>query len=258
MTRVVLLCASLILVGACRSRSEPVEPPEVVEATPLEPDASKAAPLESTEDQAEATDTEATSSDTLADPSASENGAADASTEAPPSSRDLGAELQRAVGTPYDCLIDYRPSSPMTIRVDISAVVRPTGMIIEPSATGRGLSANDRRCFEQRVGDVTLGPLEGATSERVSTHIDLPYRPEVVEEYDVGPPAPKLKDVVEPLPKKQPIPPSGVPIQGPRGQPIEGPKGVPIQGPQGVPVEGPKPVPIEGYEVDEGAERWTD
>ncbi|MGB5809481.1 MAG: hypothetical protein WBG86_03060 [Polyangiales bacterium] len=82
--------------------------------------------------------------------------------------------------------------------------------------------------------------------------------PEVVEEYDVGEPAPKQEDVVEPLPKKTPIAPSGVPIEGPSGDPIEGPQGVPIDGPRGVPIEGPRPQPIDGSQVDQEAERWTD
>ena len=85
-----------------------------------------------------------------------------------------------------------------------------------------------------------------------------PKNAQVIEEYDVGGPAPDLKDVVPSLPKKEPIPPSGTPIEGPKGDPIEGPQGVPIQGPKGVPVEGPKPKPIDGYQVDEDAERWTD
>ena len=172
--------------------------------------------------------------------------------------RDLGDELRMAVGSPADCLQDYRPSAPTTIRVNINAIVRPTGMIIEPSASGRGLSANDRRCIEERVGDVTLEPLGGESSAPVSTHVDIRYRPPAIEEADVGGPAPELKDVVEPLPKKTPIAPSGVPIEGPSADPIEGPAGVPIEGPKGVRIEGPKPKPIEGYQVDEGAERWTD
>ncbi len=135
----------------------------------------------------------------------------------------------------------------MTIEVDVQAVIRPSGLVIEPSATGRGLSANDQRCIEQRVGQVVLTPLPSGLSQNVAFRIAIPYEPEAVEEYDVGGPAPKLKDVVEPLPKKAPIAPSGVPIEGPSGDRIDGPSGVPIEGPQGVPIEGPRPVPIEGY-----------
>ena len=184
--------------------------------------------------------------------------AAEPSDAEPETARDLGAELASAVGDPVDCLRDYRPSSAKTIPVQVSAVVRPTGMVIEPSAAGPGLSNNDRRCIAERVGAVTLPALSGAVPVPVSTTLSLQYQPEVIEEYDVGGPPPKLKDVVEPLPKRPTIPPSGVPIEGPKGDPIEGPKGDPIEGPKGVPIEGPKPVPIDGYQVDEGAEQWTD
>jgi hypothetical protein len=120
-------------------------------------------------------------------------------------------------------------------------------MIIEPSASGSGLSANDRRCVEERVGGVTLPPLGRDVSEPVSTYVDIHYQPPVVEESDVGTPDPKLEDVVKSLPKKEPIAPSGVPIEGGEADPIEGPSGVPIEGPEGVPIEGPKPQPIDGY-----------
>jgi hypothetical protein len=120
-------------------------------------------------------------------------------------------------------------------------------MVIEPSASGGGLSANDLRCVEQLAGDVTLSPLSGAASERVNTVVNIDYLPPRVEEYDVGVPTPKLKNVVQPLPKKKPIPPSGKPIEGPAPDRIDGPSGVPIDGPSGVPIEGPKPKPIEGY-----------
>ncbi|MEM7135357.1 MAG: hypothetical protein AAF500_02200 [Myxococcota bacterium] len=177
---------------------------------------------------------------------------------APTGERDLGAELAKAVGDPVDCLKDYRPSAPKTIAVEVTAVVRPTGMVIEPSASGTGLSVNDRRCIAERVGAATLAPLSGQASVPVSTRLSLAYAPEIIEEADVGGPPPDLPDVVEPLPKKTPIAPSGIPIEGPKGDPIEGPKGDPIEGPKGVPVEGPKPMPIDGYEVDQDAERWTD
>jgi hypothetical protein len=120
-------------------------------------------------------------------------------------------------------------------------------MIIEPSANGSGLSANDRRCVEERVGGVTLPPLGRDVSEPVSTYVDIHYQPPVVEKSDVGTPDPKLEDVVKSLPKKEPIAPSGVPIEGGEADPIEGPSGVPIDGPEGVPIEGPKPQPIDGY-----------
>lgn len=175
-------------------------------------------------------------------------------------SRDLPTELKAALGSPVDCVQDYRPNTPTTVRVSISATVRPSGLVIEPSANGRGLSYNDRKCIEERVGSVVLAPLATQESQPLSTfmELDLGVGSPTVEEDDVGGPAPRLEDVVEPLPKKKTIPPSGVPIQKAPSDKIEGPKGVPIEGPEGVPVEGPKPTPIEGYEVEEDAEQWTD
>jgi hypothetical protein len=172
--------------------------------------------------------------------------------------RDLAGELRAAVGSPVDCLQDYQPSTSTIVRVSISAIVRPSGLIIDPSASARGLSVNDRKCIEQRVGDVVLAALDAEASQPVSTYIDLSYQRPIVEEADVGGPAPKLKEVTEPLPKKETLRPSGVPIQKAPSVRPEGPQGVPIQGREGVPVEGPKPRPIQGYEVEEDAERWTD
>ena len=121
-------------------------------------------------------------------------------------------------------------------------------MIIEPSARGAGLSRNDQRCIEQRVGAIVLAPLSGNESKPVSTHVDVELTPpqrEVVESYDVAPPPPPPDNVLPSLPKKEPIAPSGQPIEGPSGDPIEGPSGDPIEGPAPVPIEGPAPVPIE-------------
>jgi len=253
MTRLLGWCAALSfvpLISGCQGREAPVQPSNPVEALPPG-SAEDAVQAVTPEDAPEPETTVALQ----AEPEEKADAAKAARTDAP---RDLGDELRAAVGSPADCLRDYQPSTPTTIRVNVSAIVRPTGMIIEPSASGRGLSANDRRCIEERVGDVTLTPLEGEASAPVSTYVEIRYRPPDIEEADVGGPPPKLKDVVEPLPKKAPIAPSGVPIEGPAADPIEGPRGVPIEGPRGIRVEGPKPKPIEGYQVDEDAERWTE
>ena len=234
MIRLVVWCALVLVAVGCKSREEPAEPPHVVEALP--PDTAEV------EAQPGTTDTVADVEEAAA---AEPTEAVEAEPVEP--ARDLAAELRAAVGSPADCVRDYRPSSATLIRIDISAVVRPTGMIIEPSATGRGLSMNDRRCIEQRVGDVTLSPLSGQASKPVSTYVEIQYKPPEVEEDDVGAPPPQREDVVQPLPKKKPIAPSGVPIDGPAADPIEGPSGVPIEGPKGVPIEGPKPQPIDGY-----------
>ncbi len=232
--QVLIFCAVSLLVFGCKSREEPAQPSNVVEVLPPDTAEAPAQPgaIDTVSDVEEVAPTKPTE-------------AAEAKPVEP--ARDLAAELRAAVGSPADCVRDYRPSSPMLIRIDISAVVRPTGMIIEPSATGRGLSINDRRCIEQRIGDVILSPLSGQASEPVSTYVDIQYEPPEVQEYDVGGAPPKLDNVVQPLPKKKPIAPSGVPIEGPAAEPIEGPSGVPIEGPQGVPIEGPKPKPIDGY-----------
>ena len=124
----------------------------------------------------------------------------------------------------------------MTMRIAVRAVVRPTGMIIEPSASGRGLSANDTRCIEDRVSAVVLAPLASEYSETVSTVLEVAYTPPVVDEYDVAPPPPPAEGVVQALPKKEPIAPSGQPIEGPAPKPIEGPSGKPIEGPTPVPI----------------------
>ncbi len=243
MTRLLGSCASILFVLSvlgCKGREAPMQPSNPVEALP--PDSAEHA-------------VQAVPPEVTPEPERKAAAAETARTDAP---RDLGNELRAAVGSPADCLRDYQPSTPKTIRVNISAIVRPTGMIIEPSASGLGLSVNDRRCIEERVGDVTLTPLAGEASVPVSTYVEIRYQPPEIEEADVGGPAPELKDVVEPLPKKAPIAPSGVPIEGPAADPIEGPRGDPIEGPRGIPVEGPKPKPIEGYQVDEGAERWTE
>ena len=234
MIRLVVWCALVLVAVGCKSREEPAEPPHVVEALPPDTAEVEAQPR---------------TTDTVADVEAAAAAEPTEAVEAEPvePARDLAAELRAAVGSPADCVRDYRPSSATLIRIDISAVVRPTGMIIEPSATGRGLSMNDRRCIEQRVGDVTLSPLSGQASKPVSTYVDIQYKPPEVEEDDVGAPPPQREDVVQPLPKKKPIAPSGVPIEGPPPDPIEGPSGVPIEGPKGVPIEGPKPQPIDGY-----------
>ena len=172
--------------------------------------------------------------------------------------RDLAAELSSAIGVPTDCVRDFTASTPTKIRVTISATVRPTGMIILPSAYGNGLSVADRRCIEERVGNVVLRPIEEPMSQIVSTYVDIDYTPEVILEADPGVPEPKLRNVVEPLPKRPDIPPSGLPIQKPTPVWISGgfDGGVPIEGPAPKKISGPKPIPIDGYEVVENAQEW--
>ena len=216
-----------------RAPATPAEAPpdeELVPPTP-EPPAADRTPTDTDPTAVEAEPADPVAADPVAAPSL-------------PAPRDLPAELRAAVGSPADCVRDNRPSYATTIRIDIRAVVRPTGMIIEPGATGRGLSRNDTRCIEERLGAVTLKPLTGETSETVTTTLEIPYEPPAVEAYDVAPPPPPADGVVQALPKKKPIAPSGTPIDGPAPDPIEGPSGTPIDGPEPVPISGPKPVPI--------------
>lgn len=249
-----LICCVLTLASGCRSPTGPTEPSDAEDVLPPEPAGALPSATAEGSEQSGATG----AMQDLGEVAAGEPGkaleaqAAAAPTEAPAAepvqpARNLAADLSAAIGSPVDCLRDYRPSSATTIRVSISALVRPTGMVIQPSASGGGLSANDLRCVEQRAADVTLSPLSGAASERVTAVLNIDYQPPRVEEYDVGAPTPKLEDVVQPLPKKKPISPSGKPIEGPAPDRIDGPSGVPIDGPKGVPIEGPKPKPIDGY-----------
>lgn len=172
--------------------------------------------------------------------------------------RDLAGELAAAVGIPIDCVRDFEASRETTIRINVSAVVRPTGIIIEPSAYGAGLSEAARKCIEQRVGLVVLDPLDEPISQTVATIIEIEYEPPVLVESDTGTPEPRLRDVVEPLPKLPDIPPSGIPIDAKKALPIQEhlPTERPIEEAPSKKVTGPKPRPIDGYDVDENAQDW--
>ena len=179
-------------------------------------------------------------------------------TEAEPE-RDLAAELKAAVGTPSDCVRDFVASGPTTIRISISAIVRLTGMIIEPSAYGSGLSEAARKCIEDRVGNIVLKPLDDAVSKAVSIAIEINYEPPVIVEVEPSVREPQLPDVVHPLPKKESLPRGqGTPIETTPYRPISGSETQPIQAPQGQRrIKGPKPRAIDGYEVDENAQDWN-
>jgi hypothetical protein len=254
MNQLFVSCAVIVLIFGCKSRQDSGETATVGEAPPVHVDQRPPAlavpeePVFGEEPAGEPAEEPEEETQVAEEPSAD--------LAKPP--RDLAGELRAAVGSPLDCLQDYQPSTSTIVRVSISAIVRPSGLIIEPSANGRGLSVNDRKCIEQRIGDVVLAPLDAEVSQPVSTYIDLSYQQPLVEEAVVGGPAPKLKEVTEPLPKKETLRPSGIPIQKAPSDRPSGPQGTPIQAREGVPVEGPKPRPIEGYEVEEDAERWTD
>lgn len=175
--------------------------------------------------------------------------------------RDLDAELKAAIGIPTDCVRDFTAPRPTKIRVSISATVRPTGMVILPSAYASGISAAARQCIEQRVSTVVLSALDEPISQAVSTVLEINYEPPVIVEAEPGVPEPQLKNVKEPLPKYPMIPLDGKIIDGwPTANWISGgfDGGVPIQKPSSKKVQGPKPRAIDGYEVDQNAQVWSD
>lgn len=173
-----------------------------------------------------------------------------------PDERDLAAELQSAIGTPTDCLTDFEASTATKIQIPISATVRPTGMVIEPTVGGVGLSAKERECIEQRMSFVKLQPLDKSFSQAVSSFLEFDYTPPVVVESDTAAPDPDLKNVEGPMPKLPEVAASGVPIEKPTSVPIAKKPSKDPDGPPGKPVTGPKPRAIEGYEVDENAQQW--
>lgn len=254
MRAVVVLVAFVVLACGCEDRPEQLEDSTSAEAVRLPTDHAPVEPEEPAAPQDPVENPEATQAPAEDKEATDEPGA-----EFAKPTRDLAAELQAAVGSPLECLQDYQPGAATAIRVDISAIVRPSGLIIEPSASGRGLSVNDRRCIEKRIGDVVLAALETPTSQPVSTFVDLNYQPPGVEHDDVGVPTPKLENVVDSLPKKETIPPSGTPIHKAPSDPIHKAPSDPIEGPKGDRITGPRPRPIDGYEeIKPESERWTD
>lgn len=182
---------------------------------------------------------------------------APAANDADALARDLGAELRAKVGVPSDCLADFRQATPTTIRVAVGALVRPSGAIIQPTASGTGLSQQARQCIARRVDAVVLKPLGGDVSQRVSTEIEIPYvPPQEAVGTKVGLPDPELRNVKAPLPPRREAAPSGRPIQEPTSRPIQDASSRPIQEPSSRKPRGPKPRPIDGWDVDESAKDW--
>jgi hypothetical protein len=244
MMRAWVTCAVALMVLGCQSREEPVRgahrgiepnpveqpesrpPARLVDTPKLERRASRRIVVGTTEEEPE---------------------------------RDLGAELNAKLGTPSDCVRDFSASSPTTIRISVSGIVRPTGMIIQPNAYGSALSGAALQCIEKRVGLVVLKPLDDTVSQTASTVIEIKYQPPVIVESDPGVPEPHLKDVRDSLPKRPHLPPSGKRIDGwPTSDWISGgfDGGRPIQKPTSKKIKGPKPRAIDGYDVDENAQDW--
>jgi hypothetical protein len=172
-----------------------------------------------------------------------------------PAKRDLAAELLGVLGSPVDCLRDFEADSATTIRIPVSATVRPTGMVIQPAASATNISLAAQACIEKRVSLVKLEPLEKPLSQTVSTVIEIEYEPPVTVDVE-GAPEPALEMAEKPLPKLPEVGPSGRAIQQPTSRPID--KAPPREptGPSAQPVTGPKPRPIDGYEVDQNAQQW--
>jgi len=173
--------------------------------------------------------------------------------------RDLGAELRAALGTPIDCLRDFDAPNPTTIRINVSAIVRPTGVCIDPSAYGAGVSTAALDCIKRRIGALALRPLEdSAVSETASAVIEIQYEPPVIIETAPGTPEPELKNVRDPLPTPESLPLSGTPIQESPGNPPKGGEANQrdIDDPEPRYPRGPKPRTTDGYEVDDNVEVW--
>ncbi|NNE19043.1 MAG: hypothetical protein HKN10_11260 [Myxococcales bacterium] len=246
MIRAWAVCAAAMLVCGCQSGEEPVRGArQAVVRQPV-----SQSPPESSKEPRE-WPSPADSGSMLVQPATQK-----------PVERDLGAELKAAVGLPIDCVGDFTSSTDTTIRIGVSAIVRPTGMCIEPSAYGSGLSSAALKCVERRVGTVVLRPLDDTTqSKTVSTVLEIDYEPPVIVEADPGTPEPELKNVVEPMAKRPWVP---LIEQGGRGVPIDDSFRGWLQGgnvrhpddPNMKKISGPKPRAIDGYEVDENAQDW--
>jgi hypothetical protein len=173
--------------------------------------------------------------------------------------RDLGAELGAALGTPSDCLRDFVAPNPTTLRINVSAIVRPTGVCIEPSAQGAGLSTAALDCIRRRIGTLALRPLEDTSvSKTASAVIEINYEPSVTIENAGGTPEPELRNVRDPLPTPESLPLTGTPIQESLGNPPKGGEASErdIDDPEPRYPTGPKPRPTDGYEVDDNVEVW--
>ena len=249
MERALACCFVAVLAFGCKSSEAPVRGANEGSDPVPSPTAETApdAPVEAQEPEALVADV-AQTAEAPAEP-----------VEAP--KRDLSAELKAAIGTPSQCVADFSAPTPTTLRISVSAIVRPSGMIIMPSAYGSGLSDAGRKCIERRVGAVVLKPLDQPDSENVSTILEVEYAPPMIVEDDTRGLDPKLEDVEKPLPKYPTIPPSGVPIEKAPADLISGgfDGGIPVKRAPYKKITGPKPRPIEGYpqgEVD--SEVWTD
>ncbi|MGB5812772.1 MAG: hypothetical protein WBG86_19715, partial [Polyangiales bacterium] len=150
-----------------------------------------------------------------------------------------------------------QPARTTAVRIDATATIRPSGVVIHPSATGVGLSQAERQCVARRVGAAVLAPLSGDVSQRTTTVFEVELRPPTEPStYRVGTPDPQLRNVREPLPQRPEVAPSGRTIQEPTSRPIQDPTSRPVQEPNSRKVRGPQPRPIDGWETDESSKDW--
>jgi len=249
-------CIAVVLALGCRSAEEPSAPEDRASDPSLQEELQVNAPSESAEAPATKPDelvpfVEVEEELVEVDDEPEE----DLTKEDAP--RDLAAELRTAVGTLSDCVRDFQaPTGRRTIQVTVSATVRPSGVIILPEAFGTGLSNDARMCIIRRVGAVTLLPLGGDVSQRVSTIIEIEALQTGVATPKPVMAEPQLRNVRGPLPPRPDIDPTGTPIQDRAGRPIQDPASVPIQDHPSRKVRGPKPRAIDGHEVDENAKDW--
>lgn len=256
MTRLVAYLVVAFLTLGCRDEAAaPASETTSIEQEEVQPN--EEAPVEAPQGESAPDEAEEASDDRSASDAPLDEEKGEPLDLAAATPRDLGVELRAAVGVPTDCLVDFTRATPTTIRVSVTAVVRPSGAIIQPTASGTGLSRQAEQCVARRVDAVVLTPLEDDVSQRVSTVIEIPYEPprEVVGT-KVGQPDPELRNVRQPLPSRREAAPSGRPVQEPTSRSIQEPTSRPIQDPSARKPRGPKPRPIDGWDVDESAKEW--
>jgi|GEM_PF-1143629 len=257
MTRAHACCVALLLALGCRSADEPI----AEEDQTIEPVLAHEQQPHIPSQPAEGPTTEADEAVPFVEVEEEPGGEPELKREVEPTHgeeprRDLAAELKDAVGILSDCVRDVEGSRRTTLRVNVSATVRPSGVIILPDAFGSGLTNDARRCITRRIDSLLLKPLDGEVSQRVHTIIEIDHLPPTILAPIRSLPEPQLRNVREPLPPRQDIAPSGTPIQDRSGRPIQDPSSRPIDEPSSRRIRGPKPRPIDGYEVDENAKEW--
>jgi hypothetical protein len=269
MTRFFVYWGAAVLVAGCWNAEDPSQEVELDSAHEAQPDDLQIPIGTQTLEPRGQESTSTTGIAVVADPVAADGqSAADnpAAAEGPATAanaqevegtpRDLATELEAALGIPSDCVQDFQAAEPRTIQVQVSATVRPSGVIISPSASGVGLSPRERQCISARVGAIRLKPFNEDASRRVFAEIAIEYRPPAVAVPSSGVPEPQLRNVRDPLPQPPDIAPSGRPIGDRAGKPIPEPNARPIDERGARDPRSRKPRAIDGHEIDDGTEQW--